>query len=70
MDSIIKMILDFVFILLFSVPGAAIRWIYFKGKRNYKDLLQDDPYWNAGVFIAFMALSLVVLFGLLGNSID
>ncbi|MCC3158880.1 hypothetical protein LJ737_16680 [Hymenobacter sp. 15J16-1T3B] len=46
--------------ILFSYPGAGIRWLLHLGKVPYKKLQEDDAFYNAGAFFLLL-IAIVVL---------
>lgn len=58
MEIIFQIIFEFVIV----VPGAFVRWLWFKGKRPFKELLIDR---NASNYIiSFIILGVIVMIGI------
>ena len=62
MDFIIDFIFGFIRELLFEIPGASIRWMYFRGKRSFKDILDDDEtIYNFQLSILFVIILVLII---------
>jgi hypothetical protein len=58
-----EIIFEVVIMILLRYPGALLRWIYFGGKKNYKELLNDsNPNTNTIISLCFIALLVVIFF--------
>ncbi len=56
MESVVELLVD----LVFSYPGAGIRWLWHRGKIPYKKLLEDDIDYNSFYVILLNAVLLVI----------
>jgi|AVFP01.1.fsa_nt_gi hypothetical protein len=45
--------------ILIEVPGASIRWLWFRGKRKFSELLTDKSAYN--VILSFVVIGIIVL---------
>lgn len=60
-----EIILEVIIMVLLRYPGALLRWIYFKGEKNYKELLNDsNPNTNTIVSLCFIALLVIFILGM------
>lgn len=54
--------------VLLRYPGAFLRWIYYGGSKEYKELLNDNnPNTNTIVSLFFIALLVVIIFFVKSN---
>jgi hypothetical protein len=60
MEWLLEFIGELLFYILFSFPGAGIRWLLHRGRIPYKKLLEDDPMYNTGAFVWFVTVVLVL----------
>ena len=44
--------------ILMEAPGALIRWIWYRGKKSYSDLLTDDSVYN--VLLSFVVIGVII----------
>ena len=52
---------EVIILLILSFPGAFIRWVFYKGKKSYKELLVEDySNVNSTVSLVFIGLILVI----------
>jgi len=55
-------IIFFIWELLLTYPGQVIRWLFFRGKRNFKDL-EKDYYLNWSIsMLFFIVLGYIIFF--------
>ena len=63
-EALFSLIFEVLFYWILSYPGAFVRWIFTKNK-SFKEIYDDNPYWNGGigilVFIVVICAILVIL---------
>ena len=58
-----EFIVEVIIMVLLRYPGALLRWVYYKGEKNYKELLNDNnPNTNIIISLLFIALLVVIIF--------
>gem|GEM_PF-5695011 len=65
LDFIFKFIFDFILMYIFAYPGAFFVWILFNRKRTFKEVYQNDVYWNGlvgGIILGCMITALYFIF--------
>jgi hypothetical protein len=58
--NILKLLLNFIFNVIFQYIGAFVKWAFSGFKKKWKDIL-DDPISNVTVGQFFVGLSAIVL---------
>lgn len=61
MQFILEIILEAIVLILFSIPGAFIRWIFMRRKRSYKQVLLDDDGGNVAVGVVVTVIAMAIL---------
>jgi hypothetical protein len=57
-----EFIFEVVFLVLLRYPGALIRWLFYGGKRSFKELLNDEnPNTNTIVSILFILIVILIV---------
>ena len=60
-EIIFEIFSEVIILLILSFPGAFIRWVFYKGKKSYKELIVEDySYINSTISIVFIGLIIVV----------
>jgi len=52
-----EVIIEFIVLTVFAIPGAFFRWLFIFRKKKFKDILQDDGYING--MIGLMVTGLI-----------
>ena len=61
MQSIFEIILETILLIIFSYPGAIIRWIVTGFRKPFKEYLNDDAYLNGTIGLLVLSFSIVIL---------
>lgn len=61
MQFILEIIVEGIVLILFSIPGAFMRWIFMRRKRSYKQILLDEDGGNAGVGVVVTVIVMVIV---------
>lgn len=54
MDIIIDAIVRTIITYLFVFPGAAIRWIFIRRKKDFKEIVSEDIFVNSAIGLLFL----------------
>jgi hypothetical protein len=58
-----EFIIEVLVMILLRYPGALLRWLYYRGKKDYTSLLNDsNPNTNTIVSLFFIAIIIVLFF--------
>lgn len=57
----LEVFFEIIFDILFSYPGAAIRWLFHGGKIPYKTLIKEDAEYNALAFFLLLAICFIII---------
>jgi hypothetical protein len=60
-DGCMNIIVELILEVLFSYPGAGLRWLLHGGKKSYQSLIREDFTYNTFVFFIFLTIVFVLL---------
>jgi len=60
MEFLIEFLKEVIFVFIFRYPGAFVRWIFVRRRRNFRSVLQDDGYVNATVTVLIVGVGVIV----------
>jgi uncharacterized membrane protein YidH (DUF202 family) len=56
------MVFEIILMYLLNYPGAFVRWVFYRNKRKFKDLLNQDSHIN--LFVSIVMIIIIVILSL------
>ncbi len=54
MEILINILVDVIVYYLFSYPGAAVRWIFIRKRKSFKEIVSEDIFMNSTIGLLFL----------------